>query len=136
MQRETGLTAVLFLKPPQIENMKHITKSVHAAFVDQIKQDFAAAGITPMADRSGQQQYTVDTVAGPYLCHANEPVPGSRLLFLTVFGRFADPEKARRHVDCNPYSGKWNFHPGDRETEQEARETASDIVRRILNLTV
>ena len=25
-------------------------------------------------------------------------------------GRFVDPEHARHFVDCNPYSGKWNFH--------------------------
>ena len=23
---------------------------------------------------------------------------------------FSDPRHARRFVDCNPYSGKWNFH--------------------------
>jgi hypothetical protein len=28
----------------------------------------------------------------------------------TVFGRFRNPEKAAKIVDCNPYSGKWNFH--------------------------
>lgn len=24
--------------------------------------------------------------------------------------RFDKPEIAKRYVDCNPYSGKWNFH--------------------------
>ena len=28
----------------------------------------------------------------------------------TVFCRFAIPGAARDHVDCNPYSGKWNHH--------------------------
>jgi len=28
----------------------------------------------------------------------------------TVFGRFDEPEAARRLVDCNPFSGKWNHH--------------------------
>ena len=27
-----------------------------------------------------------------------------------VFGRFDDPNRAKMIVDCNPYSGKWNFH--------------------------
>lgn len=27
-----------------------------------------------------------------------------------VHGRFDEPERAARLTDCNPYSGKWNFH--------------------------
>ena len=26
------------------------------------------------------------------------------------FTRFVDIDKARDNIDCNPYSGKWNFH--------------------------
>lgn len=28
----------------------------------------------------------------------------------TVFTRFDDPDAAKRVVDCNPHSGKWNHH--------------------------
>lgn len=28
----------------------------------------------------------------------------------TIFGRFSHPSLAKQFVDCNPYSGKWNFH--------------------------
>lgn len=28
----------------------------------------------------------------------------------TVFTRFDDPQAARQLVDCNKFSGKWNFH--------------------------
>ena len=27
-----------------------------------------------------------------------------------IWGRFDEPEKARKHFKCNPYSGKYNFH--------------------------
>ena len=27
-----------------------------------------------------------------------------------IAGRFADPVAAKKLVDCNPYSGKWNHH--------------------------
>ena len=28
----------------------------------------------------------------------------------TVFTSFDDPSTAGSHLDCNPYSGKWNYH--------------------------
>lgn len=28
----------------------------------------------------------------------------------TMFNRFDNVELAKKHLDCNPYSGKWNFH--------------------------
>ncbi len=30
----------------------------------------------------------------------------------TVFGRFHDAELAKRYVNCNSHSGKWNFYGG------------------------
>jgi hypothetical protein len=29
--------------------------------------------------------------------------------------RFAEPERARQAVGCNPFSGKWNFHGASHE---------------------
>ena len=115
--------------------MRSNTKPVHAAFVGQIKQDFAAVGIIPAVVRFGVEQFTIKTVAGPYVFHLDMPIPGSKLLFLSVFGRFTDPEKARQHTDCNPYNGKWNFDGnGIRQTTTEARGLASCISHRIINM--
>ena len=36
--------------------------------------------------------------------------PKKRPELFSVFTRFKEPEKAKEHTDCNPYSGKWNFH--------------------------
>lgn len=38
----------------------------------------------------------------------------------TVFTRFDDPSTARRHLECNPYSGKWNHHYFDGWTVEAA----------------
>lgn len=114
--------------------MKTNTKAVHQAFADQIKQDFAAIGVHPVADRFGIEQFTVETIAGSYTFHIDKPIPGSNLRFLSVFGRFADPKRASKHVDCNPYSGKWNFDGnGNRKTAIEAQGLASCISNRIIN---
>ena len=35
---------------------------------------------------------------------------GARERVSSIFTRFDDHERAKKVVDCNPYSGKWNFH--------------------------
>lgn len=117
--------------------MKTNSKAVHDAFLDQIKQDFAARGVIPVLNQYGEEEYTVQTIVGPYACHAQRAFGAGRvkLRFLSVMGRFADPAKAKTLVDCNPFNGKWNFDgQGNRKTETEARGLASCITSRILNL--
>jgi hypothetical protein len=46
----------------------------------------------------------------------------------TVLTRFDDPSTARRHFDCNPYSGKWNHHYFDGWTVEVA---VADLERRL-----
>lgn len=114
--------------------MKTNSKPVHAAFCDQFQVDMVAAGITPHMARFGIEKFTVETKAGPYTCELAKPIPGSKIINLAVFGHFADPVMAAAVVDCNPHTGKWNFHPGDRKDEDGARRAASAIVQRILSL--
>ena len=55
-------------------------------------------------------EYVLDTRAGPLRLHIDDfehkhaKGPG------TVFARFDNPNRAMLLVQCNPYSGKWNFH--------------------------
>jgi hypothetical protein len=50
----------------------------------------------------------------------------------TVFTRFDDPQTARRHVDCNPYSGKWNHHYFDGWTVEAAIADLERWLRSVL----
>ena len=34
----------------------------------------------------------------------------------SIFTRFEDVDKAKQYVDCNPFSGKFNFHSGSSKT--------------------
>jgi hypothetical protein len=43
--------------------------------------------------------------------------------------RFEEPERARRSVGCNPYSGKWNFHGASNE---ESFAAFTREIRRLL----
>ena len=61
------------------------------------------------AEQDGGEMYrfSLQTKAGTLRLHVTEnrtDGPG------TVFTRFDDPEAARKLLDCNPYSGKWNHH--------------------------
>jgi hypothetical protein len=50
----------------------------------------------------------------------------------TVFTRFDDPSTAHRHLDCNPYSGKWNHHYFDGWTVEAAIADLEHRLRSVL----
>ena len=50
----------------------------------------------------------------------------------TVFSRFDNPQAARRFVDCNPHSGKWNHHYFNGWTVETAIADLASQLRRIL----
>lgn len=52
------------------------------------------------------ERYEVNTNAGQMLISLSK----TQEQVYTIFCRFRDVEKARQKYDCNPYSGKYNFH--------------------------
>ncbi len=50
----------------------------------------------------------------------------------TVFTRFDCPIAARRHTNCNPYSGKWNHHYFDGWTAESALDDFEHRLRSVL----
>lgn len=57
---------------------------------------------------SSMYQWSIDTNYGKLLISLHKPRKRQELF--SVFCRFDEPERAKSHTDCNPYSGKWNFH--------------------------
>lgn len=56
----------------------------------------------------------------------------------SIFGRFQgdDIASAHKELDCNPYSGKWNFHYGKEiEVEKVFEEWKSHVERLVLETT-
>ena len=51
------------------------------------------------------ETFLIETIAGQL---ALTPCPGFSIA--TVFGRFADIDRAKELVACNPFTGKWNHH--------------------------
>ena len=68
--------------------------------------------------------WEVETTLGPYVLNFSVD-------YGTIFGRFLDVDKARLHVPCNPYSGKYNSHFG-RATATEAFIQFSHAVNRFM----
>ena len=118
--------------------MKRNKNAVVAAFNAALLEEFATVDIVPSGECSyipGLPEFTIETRAGTYICRP-EDLPGKDSLnFIGVFGRFSEPARAYKPVDCNPYSGKWNFNGyGHVATEDHAREIATSIVTRILTV--
>lgn len=52
-------------------------------------------------------EYVIDTIVGDLNITVYNNQQGSNCYML--FGRFADTNKAKVKIDCNPHSGKYNF---------------------------
>lgn len=98
------------------------TLAAKAAFDTRIRAILEQAGAT-----LGQWgEYTLETRYGHLSAH-----PTMFYDECTVFCRFSDPARAAHGVDCNPYSGKWNFHYGSGHTLAEAADLAEDFAARL-----
>ena len=115
--------------------MKRNKNAVVAAFNAALVEEFAAVGIVPSSYEDGLPEFTIKTRGGTYVCRP-EGLPGKDSLnYIGAFGRFSDPARAYKLVDCNPFSGKWNFNGhGHVATEDQAREIATSIITRILTV--
>ena len=123
--------------------MKRNTNKVFAAFNAAFTEALASAGVQPSGQLPWMPEtpiYTVETRGGKYTCHISPNLPGSDtkpLNFCSVMGKFDEPARAHKHVNCNPYTGKWN-HDGNGylATKEEAQELAMNIANRILKLKI
>ena len=80
------------------------------------------------AEQSGDG-FILQTKAGKLTLH---PSKNETIGLGTVFTRFDDPQAARQLVDCNPFSGKWNFHYFDGWTVETAIDDLSAQLRTVL----
>lgn len=95
--------------------MKKADKIIYKRDFEAMCQRLGATQVYPgTTDRPAE--YRVDTVVGPLTFGLYDYIQGfggSRSDPSTepwVFGRFQYPMRASRIVDCNQFSGKWNFH--------------------------
>lgn len=69
-------------------------------------------------ESSKMYEWRIETVAGTLMIDPSPYDP-------TVFTRFDEPGRARAiGIDCNRYTGKWNFHADDHATAIEVFQRA------------
>lgn len=103
-------------------------RTAHAKFVREFKALVESVGVA--RDEDALYEYSIQTNVGVYHFNVDTLLDG----YCTVFGRFDEPSRAKTRVDCNPFSGKWNFHFGILNTEPEAVTAAQRSAHQILSL--
>ncbi len=86
--------------------MKRITKNQSESFITGIKDSLILLGATPTTNGSYHIPLELNTIVGNLLIN----IDIEHKHCYTVYTRFEDVEQAKVKFDCNPYSGKWNFH--------------------------
>jgi len=90
--------------------------------------DRVAALLLDMGAEQDKDRFTLQTKVGRLNVHPSEEHTGLG----TVYARFDDPKAAWELVDCNRYSGKWNFHFFDGWTVEKAIAELSFWLRRMM----
>lgn len=58
------------------------------------------------ATKNNEDRYEIITIGGKYTFRIDD----DSSYVLSIFGRFEDVDRAKEYINCNPYSGKHNFH--------------------------
>lgn len=120
--------------------MKRNKNSVVRAFEEAFTAFLATHGVVPLRSLSWHEatpEFKIQTAAGDYTFHYSPQLGERPCNFISVFGRFDNAAEARKLVDCNPFTGKWNFEGlGHIPDEDQARAHANSIARHILKLRV
>lgn len=88
--------------------MRTIKKELRQYFVDAVYfllEDIGANHITKEYDTD---KYELETQCGKLMLSLRGEL--DHVHILSLYAKFEEPERAKKHVVCNPYSGKWNFH--------------------------
>jgi len=96
--------------------MKKIIKKDALDFYNKITDILLKSSAVNVKTESDRNYYVLNTSAGTLniIFESLEDMRKSSLY--TVYTRFEEPDKAIKHYDCNPYSGKYNFHKLDKES--------------------
>jgi hypothetical protein len=118
--------------------MKRNTKAVVAAFERAFIAKLAASGIMPARQLPWHEEtpeFEVETKAGKYTFHHDPQIGPRPLNFIGVKGRFHEPARAKQVVNCNPFSGKWNWEGiGYVPTEDQSAALGASIARQIIRI--
>ena len=73
-------------------------------------------------------EYKIETIYGPLKLSFYS----DKSLIFTLFTKFDHPEKAKTYLNCNPHSGKWNFHECGLKNKKEQEKIENLFVDHII----
>ncbi len=88
----------------------NIRKAERQQFVHEATELIKSLGAVRDDTHHGGGYWRLNSFCGPIWLRVDENDARRSVFVGTVYTHFAKPEKAKVIVDCNPYSGKWNFH--------------------------
>lgn len=86
--------------------MKLITKNQSESFATGLRNSLILLGAIPTENQTSYIPLKLLTIVGTLFI--NIDIDNKNCY--TVFTRFEDVDQAKVIFDCNPYTGKWNFH--------------------------
>lgn len=89
--------------------MKNIKKSNMKEFVQDAKEFFLSMGMKEKETISSFIEFEKQTKYGLFTAKIDQELSA----VYSVYGLFEDVEKAKNVFNCNPYTGKYNFHSFD-----------------------
>lgn len=105
-----------------------MTKNQRQLFLAKVKELILSLGAEEQGD-----DFILQTRAGLLTLHLDE---NGTIGLGTVFSRFDDPLTAVQLVDCNRFSGKWNFHFFDGWTVKAAVDDLSVRLKTVFRVGI
>lgn len=94
--------------------MKRITKANSKKFVKEVTTGLLMMGATQLDNSiTDRIKFTINTIVGVL----NISVDTDNVHTYSVFAKFEDVDKAKEKFNCNPFSGKYNFHIGSDDVD-------------------
>lgn len=100
--------------------MKKITKANAKKFTNTICEKLKELGAVSLGKVFDSNEFSLDTIAGKMSITVRE----EHSYTYSVFCKFEEPQRAKEKFNCNPHSGKYNFHVGGDLNVDKAIELA------------
>lgn len=94
--------------------MKKITKKEMKEFIKEATQILSECDVEKGNSEYYSQENTF-SINSDYLGKLSIKIDGDSSYCYTIFARFENVDIAKKHFNCNPYSGKHNCHSYNKE---------------------
>lgn len=95
--------------------MRKVSKKNAIDFLSQVTNILKDYKAIEVESQTSYKCYKLNTKAGELKVIIEDLDSATESSIYTVFTRFENPKEARELCECNPFSGKYNFHTSNKE---------------------